>query len=213
MIFNFKEAKATYIILTITVAMFVVQLVYGDPTNYYSLIELGANHGHGIRSGEVWRLITPLFLHIGVAHLLVNMATLSQIGPVVERVLGSGRFIVLYLLSGIMGNVFSFVMEPGIVSAGASTALFGLFAFFVALKRIPVDRDRYSSLGQQAELIIIVNILLNLFMTGVDIWGHLGGVVGGYLGAYVISSYVKPHHRFVAIGLYLLIAYYLVFLR
>lgn len=82
---------------------------------------------------QMWRLFTALFIHIGWAHVLLNVATLFFIGRQIENVFGWLRFTLIYLLSGIFGNAMVFLLTPRVVSAGASTSIFGLFAAVVGL--------------------------------------------------------------------------------
>jgi membrane associated rhomboid family serine protease len=129
---------------------------------------------HGVATGEYYRLFTAMFLHFGLLHLASNMWALWVLGRPLETLLGPLRFLALYLVSGLGGNVAVYLFaSPRGLSAGASTALFGLFAaLFLVLRRL-----RMSTTG------IIVVLVLNLFITfsipQISIAGHLGGLVTG----------------------------------
>jgi membrane associated rhomboid family serine protease len=130
---------------------------------------------HGIAAGEWWRLGTAMFLHYGVLHLLFNMMLLWQLGRYLEEKLGPLRFTGLYLLAGLGGNVAAYLVSPNSLSAGASTAVFGLFAaFFVILRRL--GRDTSAVIG-----ILVINLVLTFTIPGISIAGHLGGLVTGAL--------------------------------
>jgi membrane associated rhomboid family serine protease len=142
----------------------------------------------GVAHGEYYRLFTAMFIHYGLLHLLVNMYALWILGRTLEQALGPLRFTALYLLSGLGGNVAAYlfsqpgtVLDRGAQTAGASTAIFGLFAaLFVLLRR--VGRDTSAVLP-----VIIINIVFTLTVPGISIPGHLGGLVTGAAVAGVLA--------------------------
>jgi membrane associated rhomboid family serine protease len=132
----------------------------------------------GIDDGALYRVITAMFIHYGIIHLAFNMWALWVLGRSLEAALGPVRFAALYLLAGLGGNVACYVFTPNSLAAGASTAIYGLFAaYFFVLKR----------LGQNAAAIvpiIVINVVLSFTIPGISIVGHLGGLVtGGIVGA------------------------------
>lgn len=127
----------------------------------------------GIDDGAVWRLFTAMFLHYGILHLGLNMYALWMLGRSLEAALGPIRFGVLYLLCGLGGNVACYVFSPTALSAGASTAIYGLFAaYFLVLKRL--GRDATSVIP-----VIIINVVFTFTVSGISIAGHMGGLVTG----------------------------------
>ncbi|GAA4453826.1 rhomboid family intramembrane serine protease [Phytohabitans houttuyneae] len=132
----------------------------------------------GIADGAYYRLFTAMFIHYGILHLALNMWALWVLGRNLEAVLGPLRFLTLYLLAGLGGNVACYLISPDAFSAGASTAVFGLFAaFFVILRKL--GRDTSAVIG-----ILVVNLVLTFAVPSISIAGHLGGlVVGGLVGA------------------------------
>jgi rhomboid protease GluP len=174
--------RLTWVLLGVNVLMFAVETLMGGSDNGATLVMLGAKVNALIVMGQYWRLVTPMFLHIGIVHILVNGYALFVIGPEVEALYGYSRFLTLYLLSGVAGNVMSYAFTSGL-SAGASTALFGLIgAQLVFYYR---QRDKLGSFGQQRLMnivgIIVINVLFGMSNSGVDNFGHLGGLVGGAL--------------------------------
>jgi membrane associated rhomboid family serine protease len=128
------------------------------------------------QDGEYYRLLTSTFLHFGVVHLLLNMYCLFLVGPALERALGRLRFGALYLLSGLSGAALSYALGPANeIAAGASGAVFGLFAGFYVLER------RRGSDVSQISLTIGLNLVLSFAITGIDWRGHVGGLIGGGL--------------------------------
>ncbi|OJF12755.1 rhomboid family intramembrane serine protease [Couchioplanes caeruleus] len=138
---------------------------------------------HGIAgNGEWYRLITAMFLHYGVLHLLMNMYALWILGRDLERALGPLRFVGLYALAGLGGNVAAYVFSPPNQStAGASTAVFGLMAaIFVLLKRLKLSVAPILP-------VIVINVIFTFAVTGVSIAGHLGGLLTGAVVAAILA--------------------------
>jgi membrane associated rhomboid family serine protease len=138
---------------------------------------------HGVAAGEYYRLFTAMFLHYGVAHLLLNMWALWVLGRTLEADLGPVRFAILYLVSGIGGNVAAYLFsDPQSLTAGASTAVYGLFAaVFVIFRRLGRDTSAVVP-------IIVINLLFTVVARrSVSLEGHLGGFVTGGLVAAILA--------------------------
>lgn len=170
----------TYSIMGITILVFIAQqasmaLLGGDLP-----AALGMKINARIIAGEYWRLLTPMLLHGSVLHILFNMYALYSFGRGLEASYGHARFLLLYLLGALAGNVASFLITPN-NSLGASTAVFGL----VAAEGVTIYLNR-RFFGAQARallsnigFVIVVNLFLGFSSPGIDNWGHLGGLVGG----------------------------------
>lgn len=135
----------------------------------------------GVAHGEYYRMLTSMFLHYGLLHLLMNMWALWILGRALEGMLGPVRFLALYLVSGLGGSVAVFLFsDPHSASAGASGAIFGLFAaLFVVLKRL--GRDTSAVIP-----ILVLNIAIS-FVPGISLAGHLGGLVTGAIVAVALA--------------------------
>lgn len=188
-----KKPTVTYVLLAVTVVLFCLQLLseslLGQNIDLPFLI--GGKINELILQGQVWRLITPVFLHGNLLHIGFNMYALFSIGPTLEKYYGHGRFLLLYLLAGYTGNVLSFILSPN-PSLGASTAIFGLVAaeaVFIFRNR-KLFGDRAVSMLINLGVIIAVNLLLGL-QPGIDNWGHLGGLAGGVIFAWVAGPIFK----------------------
>lgn len=178
----------TYALIGFTVFVYLLQkasvLVWGYAIYEIDWLEVyGARFNAAIRAGELWRFITPVFLHGSIPHIFFNMYALLSIGTFVERQFGHGRFALLYFLGGFAGNVFSFLLtgDDG-YSVGASTAVFGLIGaqavFFYQ------NRQLFGSQARQAIGNTVFIIAINLFIglsPGIDNWGHVGGLLGGVI--------------------------------
>lgn len=182
-----RKPFVAYTLLGITGFMYVLQEILGGSTNQWTLIRLGAKVNELIVMGDWYRLFTPMFLHIGITHLLFNGLIIYFLGIQLEMVFGHWRFFVLYVLSALAGNAASFAFNPA-VSAGASTALFGLFGSTLVLGKLFPGNPQIGAMARNFSLLIVLNLVFGLFSTGIDMAGHVGGLIGGYLLAYALSA-------------------------
>jgi rhomboid protease GluP len=177
----------TYAILGFTVFIYLLQLAGVYLLKADIVATFGVKYGPLIRAGEIWRLITPVFLHdsslpYGLLHIGFNMYALFLYGRGLEARFGHMRFTLLYFLSAYAGNVFSFLLSPN-PSLGASTAIFGLLAaegLFVFQNRQLLG-NRAGRALMNVLYIAGINLLIGFSTTGVDNFGHLGGLLGGVL--------------------------------
>jgi membrane associated rhomboid family serine protease len=145
-----------------------------------AILRAGANLNPYTLGGEPWRIVTSMFLHFGVIHLAVNMLALLSLGKGLETILGTPRFILLYLLCGIGSGLASLIFNVYTISAGASGAIFGLYGYRLGMEIMTSLRDRVTLIQTVVNFIIFVAI--NAFMTvqfNVDLAGHLGGLFSG----------------------------------
>jgi rhomboid protease GluP len=181
----------TYTLVGITAAIFVLQL----GTEYLLDVDVPAYYGLKINqliaSGQLWRLFTPMLLHGSIIHIAFNMYALSKIGPRLERYYGHWRFLALYVLSGFGGNVFSMMFTEA-PSLGSSTAIFGLIGalgvFFYHNRAIFGAATRAALNG--IITIAAVNLIIGL-NPGIDNWGHIGGLIGGIIFAWLGGSVLQ----------------------
>lgn len=177
----------TYGILALTIAVFIVQEASAALVGFDLAAAIGMKINQLIHQGEVWRLITPMFLHGSILHIGLNMYALYLVGQSLEPPYGHFRFLGLYLLAGFCGNVFSTLFSP-YPSLGSSTAIFGL----IAAQGIFVLKNR-EFFGNRAQRILIniamiaaINFMIGL-SPGIDNWGHLGGFLGGAVVAWFVG--------------------------
>jgi membrane associated rhomboid family serine protease len=138
-----------------------------------------------LRGEQLYRLVTPIFLHGGLGHLFTNMYSLNQVGPDFERLVGPGRYLATYLAAGVAGNILSAVQSRN-PSLGASGAVFGVFgAYYVFLNRNEwLLGEQGQEMAGRVTQVIGMNLLLGLVNPVIDNWGHLGGAIGGAACAY-----------------------------
>ena len=192
-IFKPKKIIVTKILIIINILMFIVSMVLSSNFNL-SLLLLGANNRSLVLSGEYYRLITCAFLHGNIMHLLVNMYSLWIIGKEIENYYGKVKFLVVYLLSALMGSLFSIVFLKNGISIGASGALFGLMGsllYFGYHYRLYLS----NALTSQILPIIIINLLFGFSMPGIDNAAHIGGLIGGYLSTMIVGLKYKSNNQ------------------
>jgi membrane associated rhomboid family serine protease len=160
---------------------------WGEVLGYASYYRGGPVHG--IAAGEWYRLGTAMFLHYGVLHILLNMWVLWQLGRYLEARLGPARFLALYLLAGLGGNVAAYLFTPpNQGAAGASTAIFGLFAAIIIVnRRLKLDITALIPL-------LVINLLFTFTVPNISVAGHLGGLVTGCVVG-LILAYAPPTRR------------------
>ena len=178
----------TYGLLAVNVLVWLAMTLAGGSDNPQVLLNFGAKYGPAILAGEYWRLFTPMFLHIGFLHLAFNSYALYILGPEVERFFGHTRFLVIYLLTGILSSVASYLFDSSL-AAGASGAIFGLVgaltAFYYAGRQVlgKLGQSRLNNLLG----VVVINLLIGFTVPNIDNWAHLGGLVSGLLIGWVIA--------------------------
>ena len=171
---------AVWLLMTLT------GLVFGINQSGQLLI-FGAKVNEFIVRGQYWRLFTAMFLHVGIIHLFFNSYALYVYGRVVEPLFGKGKFLTIYLISGLMGSLFSYMLSPN-PAAGASGAIFGLMGSLLYFRR----NYRYiydRAIGPQLIIIMGINLLYGFLQPGIDNWGHIGGLIGGFLTGSALGLY------------------------
>jgi rhomboid protease GluP len=149
-----------------------------------SLVRWGANFGPRTLGGEPWRLLVSAFLHFGLVHVAMNLFVLYSSGPMVERLFGSGRFLVIYLGAAVAGSLASVAVHPMVASAGASGAVFGVYgalAGFLVRQRGAIPREVLQRLQRVAVTFVGYNLIFGFAVKGIDNAAHMGGLVGGAL--------------------------------
>ncbi len=137
-----------------------------------------------IQQNQWWRLVTAVFVHIGIIHIASNMYVFWGLGVIAERLLGRWNFLAVYLLTGIAGNVLSLLLKPNIVGAGASGAIFGLAGVLISVLqfgRLTVPNERLKPLKQQVVRLALINLVIGAVVPAINNVAHLGGLIYGLL--------------------------------
>ncbi|MBY5035038.1 rhomboid family intramembrane serine protease [Streptococcus gallolyticus] len=190
-----RDYPVTNCLLGITTLVFLAMQIlrFGQATSSQTIFDFGGLFGLAVRQDvtQIWRLLTPIFVHIGWEHFLFNGFTHLIFGYEVEDIFGPWRFLALYLLSGLMGNVFVFYFTPDVVAAGASSSLFGLFGVMAVLRY--QSRSAYVRfLGQRYVGLLIANLIVTFISPNISIAGHIGGLIGGAFCAFMLVLPREP---------------------
>jgi rhomboid protease GluP len=192
--FNYYKQKIKHLTLTelligLNVFMYILTQII-DITVGSGLLRLGAKVNALIGLGEFWRLLTAMFLHADLMHLIFNMMALYILGRDIERFFGKSKFLAIYFVSGLIGSAASFAFVDS-VSVGASGAIFGLMGANLYLYKLnPLVYKRIY--GSDLLILIGVNLVLGFIRPNIDMAGHIGGLIGGFVIASAIRlSYEK----------------------
>lgn len=187
----------TLVLIAINVAVFAVEILLSGmrvDISTRTLVDMGAMYAPLIQSPvDLYRFITPMFLHMDLMHLGFNMVALFSVGEVLERVLGKGNYLALYFIAGITGNAVSYAADVALggvsVSAGASTSVFGLFVAVALLGLLHKgNRSFFAQISKSMLTVIGINVVYTLLMPSISVSGHLGGALGGLVAMFMIPA-------------------------
>lgn len=162
------------------------------------LMKWGALFAPNVKHGEQWRLITAMFVHIGLFHIAVNMVCFWPTGRMAERLFGNVPFLVIYLLSGLGGTIASMTFNGNLVSAGASGAIFGVFGAtlgFLATRRRVIPAATLRPLARSTILFVGYNLVATMGQSQIDSAAHIGGLVTGFLCGALLSRPIPAPQR------------------
>lgn len=184
---KYKKLYLSHIIIVINSIFFILMFLVDKSLsfNVYTLIDFGAKYNPLIASGEYYRLITPIFLHSSITHILFNMYALNILGKNIEIIYGKFKFIIIYLTAGLFGSLGSFIFTQS-VAVGASGAIFGLFGSYIYLY---LSKPNIFNPGFLKNLLSIVglNLFLGIVFPNIDNWAHIWGLIGGIIASWAIG--------------------------
>jgi membrane associated rhomboid family serine protease len=193
--FEGAGAKVTKALIAINIAVYVAELAQGANVNgvggsiytdgvLIPAARTGPDHLIGVAEGQYWRLISAAFLHYGPFHLLMNMLALWWFGSLLEQRIGAGKFLLLYLVSGLAGSAGALIASPLDPTVGASGAIFGILGAGLVM-----ERQRDYVFGGSALGIIVINLVLTFSIPNISIGGHIGGLIGGATCALAMTRF------------------------
>ncbi len=207
--------KITYMIIAINLIAYAISILYtGDIIDIPArgLVDLGAIFGpQVVLGGDWWRLVTAMFLHGGMTHILMNMFSLYIIGRPVEVNFSAMHYVSIYLITGILGGLTSIYFHPATVAIGASGAIFGIFGalagYLLAFRKDLGD----SAKGMMKDFaaIIGINVVIGLSIPNIDMSAHAGGLISGIIGGFVVARYPSKFWIFVIGSILAMLAFYL----
>ena len=193
------QAVCTTGLIVINVLVFFILSLFVDTESGYFMLRYGAMYEPLVTDGhEYYRLITSLFLHFGIQHLLNNMVMLGALGYQLENEVGRVKFLLIYFISGIGGNLCSLYWNVShgeqVISAGASGAIFGLMGSLLYI--VAVNRGRLGRLSGRGMLIMVaLSLYFGLTSSGVDNSAHIGGLICGILITVLFYRRKKTDYR------------------
>ena len=182
--FIFGRKKVNLFLVAVNIFIFAVFTVIGNTEDVYFMLAHGAEYTPAVVNGEYYRLFTSMFLHFGIYHIAYNMLCLIYMGDLLETLIGPVRYLIIYLLGGLAGNLLSMALELRsghyAVSAGASGAIFAVLGalLYIALR----GRGRIGNLdGRRLLIMIVLSVAQGCMETGTDNAAHIGGLIGGFI--------------------------------
>lgn len=190
-----KNLTVTYSIIGLNILVFILMALNGAgifDTNGLVHIKWGSNFSPLTLSGDWWRLVTNIFIHFGIIHIVMNMITFYQVGSYLEPMLGKLRFAFAYLCTGVIASLTSLWWhKEGVNSAGASGAIFGMYGLFLALLITDlIPKKVRDSLLKSIGFFIIYNLAYGM-KGGIDNSAHVGGLVSGFLIGCLYALMIK----------------------
>jgi len=189
-----RRTPVTYVLFGVNILIFILMGLAGGRHNESMLLGFGVKVNDLIDHGEYWRMVTPVFLHIGPLHIFFNCYAIWVAGPQVEKLYGSARFTIIYILTGIGGVAGSYWYNPDVPSAGASGAIFGLFGALLVfgLKyRSSIPPMFQRAVGRGVLPVILINLFIGYQFPNIDNSAHIAGLISGAMLAAIIP-FKKP---------------------
>lgn len=180
-----KKAPVNAALLTIITVYFILITFNGGTTDVETLVRFGALFPPLVKEyGQYYRLISSIFIHIGIMHLFFNGYALYIFGTQIERVMGHKKYILFFLFTGLGGNILTYLFNYTSISAGASGSLFGMFgAFLHLIRHYP---DRVTPEGKRSILkLLAINLAITLLVPNISTTAHFGGLIFGYLLSFI----------------------------
>lgn len=206
-IFSYKKPIITYALIGICVLLFALMYILGRGSeDSLTLLFFGASLDSLVKDGQLYRLVTCIFLHIGIWHLVCNMYSLYVIGKEIENLYGKIKYLIIFFGSGICGSILSTAFTRNTISAGASGAIFGLLGsllYFGYYYRAYLG----NTIKKTILPVIAINLLIGFISPGIDNAAHIGGLVAGILFSMMVGIPGKESKKEQINGIILSIIY------
>lgn len=176
-----KQYIGLYPVISVLIGINLIVFILGlIPSMHLQIMYYGVANNYMISQGEYWRLFSAIFLHAGFLHLLFNMFGLYVFGPELENIAGKMRFFTIYLLSGVLANVATYIIQPlDYSSVGASGAIFGIFGAYLAL--VYYTRKTMPQFKQLILPLVGISVMMTFVQPNINVTAHLVGLLIGFL--------------------------------
>ena len=202
---KFKEIPLTYSLMAVSILFFLISSIADK------VFKAGVLDGCAVVvKGELYRLISSIFLHSGGTHIVMNMLSLYIVGKMVEKLFSKTAYLSLYFISAFFGAFLSMYIHIGGVAVGASGAIFGLFGALAGFVFVHKDRlgGQFRAFMKDFGLLLLINLGIGFAFPSIDVSAHVGGLIAGIVGGYVIAKNPKFVWAYVSVSLLLLVLFY-----
>ncbi len=206
---KFKDLPLTYTLMAVSILLFLLTSINNVLAD--KIFVAGALHGYSVVvKGEIYRLISSTFLHSGGMHIVMNMLSLYIVGKMVEKLFSKTAYLSLYFISAFFGAFTSIYMHLDGVAVGASGAIFGLFgalAGFVFVHKNTMG-TQFKVFMKDFGIILLINLGIGFAFSSIDVSAHVGGLLAGIVGGFIIAKNPKFVWGYMIVSLLLLVAVY-----
>lgn len=203
---KYNEYPLTYTLMILSIVVFILGLLSPTLDNY--LYHYGVFHGYSVVvKDELYRLVTSTFLHSDAFHIVFNMLSLFIVGRVVEGLFSKSAYLSLFFLTAFFGAYTANVMDLGIQAVGASGGIFGLFgalAGYAYVHRYTM-REQFNTFMKDFGVILLLNLIIGFVFPNISIAAHIGGLVSGIIGGFILAKNPKYLGLFIVVSLLLLL--------
>ncbi len=206
---KFKDIPLTYTLMAVSILLFLISTI--SDALAQTMFVTGALHGYSVViKGELYRLVSSIFLHSGGMHIIMNMLSLYMVGKMVERLFSKTAYLSLYFISAFVGSFASIYMHLDGVAVGASGAIFGLFGALAGFVFVHKNRmgAQFKAFMKDFGIILLINLGIGFAVPSIDVSAHIGGLVAGVVGGFVIAKNPKFIWGYVVTSLLLLVVVY-----
>ena len=202
---KFKLYPLTYTLMILNILIFIVPQIF--TVWFEPIYQEGALNGYWVViEGQIYRLLTSIFLHADAMHIVMNMLSIYMVGTMVERLFSKVSYLSIYFISAFFGSFASIYMHLGGWAVGASGAIFGLFGALAGFAWVHKEthKEEFMHFMRQFGVILLINLVLGFVIPDIDVSAHVGGLVTGIIGGMILAKSQKYLFIYVLGSLFIL---------